>query len=102
MIAPLSQLRKEFHDYPNGQHNAMGCLGIYHCHHTQQLREVPLYQPMIMLIVTGHKEALLNERRLWYTTIGCLGNVATMANKSARGNHYRSTPMVALVPSFFC
>jgi len=38
-------------------------MGICHCHHPQQLREVPLYQPMIMLVVTGHKEALLNQQR---------------------------------------
>lgn len=37
-------------------------LGIYHCHKLQKLRAVPMLQPMIMLVVTGHKEITVDEK----------------------------------------
>ncbi|NOY71406.1 MAG: AraC family transcriptional regulator [Gammaproteobacteria bacterium] len=60
----LKALRKALRSDPYLQEekSSLHGLGVYHCHQLQKLRAVPLLQPMIMLVVTGHKEVTIEDR----------------------------------------
>lgn len=60
----LKKLREALKSDPDEDHekSRLPGLGIYHCHKLQKLRAVPILQPMMILVVTGHKEVTMDER----------------------------------------
>ncbi|MEW8627924.1 MAG: helix-turn-helix transcriptional regulator [Candidatus Thiodiazotropha sp.] len=46
------------------QHTPLGGVGIFHCRKAQALRNVPIHQPLAVLVVSGRKIIALGERRL--------------------------------------
>ncbi|MEJ2693711.1 MAG: helix-turn-helix transcriptional regulator [Candidatus Thiodiazotropha sp.] len=42
----------------------LGGVGIFHCRQPQSLRNIPIHQPVAILVVSGHKIVALGERRL--------------------------------------
>ncbi len=48
----------------DSQHSPLGGVGIFHCRKAQALRNVPIHQPLAVLVVSGRKIIALGERRL--------------------------------------
>ncbi|MET0080925.1 MAG: helix-turn-helix domain-containing protein [Candidatus Thiodiazotropha lotti] len=48
----------------DSQHTPLGGVGVFHCRQAQALRNVPIHQPLIVLVVSGRKIIALGERRI--------------------------------------
>ena len=64
----LTQLSRELLEYtrPGDMHfkSSLGCLGIYHCCKLQELRSIPILQPMMVLVISGYKEVSAPNQQL--------------------------------------
>ena len=64
----MSKLSQQFcqqvlqHVDDNPQRQPLGGMGIFHCHSIQKLREIPIYYPSIVLVLSGNKQIILNEQ----------------------------------------
>ena len=62
----LDQIRSEAlaHLEPNPAREPLGGLGIFHCRKPQKLREIPILQPFSILVVSGEKRVIINDREI--------------------------------------
>ncbi len=64
MSAPLARLRARLLDHlgSDPRQPPLGGVGIFHSRRPQQLHNVPIHQPVAILILGGHKQYRLGER----------------------------------------
>jgi AraC-like DNA-binding protein len=62
----LTKIRAQLiaHLASDSEHTPLGGVGIFHCQRPQALRNVPIHQPIAVLVVSGHKIIALGERRI--------------------------------------
>ena len=60
----LQQLQQQVlqHIDDDPQRQPLGGIGVFHCHSVQKLREIPIYHPSIVLVLSGNKQIILNEQ----------------------------------------
>lgn len=64
--AELAQIRVRLLEYLSGDpgRRPLGGIGIFHCRQAQALRNVPILQPVAVLVASGRKIIALGERRI--------------------------------------
>jgi AraC-like DNA-binding protein len=62
----LEQIRQRLikHLSLDPRRSPLGGIGVFHCRRPQEVRNVPIHQPLVVLVVSGHKTIILGERSL--------------------------------------
>ncbi len=98
----ISRLRASIqaHLCSDPQRVPLGGVGIFHCLQPQALRNIPIHQPVAVLVLSGQKVILLGERRLEVTA----GELLLLPGGCTIeiGNHpdHRGEPYLALAMAF--
>ena len=66
MIDSLDRLAKmaQAHPYWENNESLPACLRLYRCYKKQELRALPFYNPVVLLVLEGHKEIRIAEQQL--------------------------------------
>jgi AraC-like DNA-binding protein len=66
MLALLAQIRNRLTEHlsSDSRGTPLGGVGIFHCRRAQALRNIPIHQPVAVLVVSGHKRIVLGERSI--------------------------------------